>query len=167
MTGSCQAARRVLSMCTMTTILWLAMLLLGANTFAQSTSITVNAFLSQDKATAGQPVRATVVLDLPAPWHVNANPASSLEFIPTTLTFEPNPTAAFGKIIYPPGKSVTVPWNDTPVSLYSGKTIFTVDVTVSGPTTLTGVLRYSEAMASIASIEGSPRTDTALYWRPV
>ena len=110
------------------------MLLFGANTFAQETGITVNAVLSRDKV--------AIVLNLPAPWHVNANPASSPDFIPTTLTFEPNPAATFGKIIYPPGQTVTLPWSDAPVSLYSGKTIIFADVTVTADTTLTGTLKY-------------------------
>ena len=118
----------------MTAILWLTMLLFGANTFAQETGITVNAVLSRDKV--------AIVLNLPAPWHVNANPASSPDFIPTTLTFEPNPAATFGKIIYPPGQTVTLPWSDAPVSLYSGKTIIFADVTVTADTTLTGTLKY-------------------------
>ena len=118
----------------MTAILWLAMLLLGTNTFAQETGITVNAVFSRGKI--------AVVLDLPAPWHVNANPASAPEFIPTTLTFAPNPSATFGRISYPPGKTVNVPWADTPVSLYSGQTIIFADVTVTGSTTLTGALKY-------------------------
>ena len=59
----------------MTAILWLTMLLFGANTFAQETGITVNAVLSRDKV--------AVVLDLPTPWHVNANPSSSPDFIRT------------------------------------------------------------------------------------
>ena len=110
------------------------MLLFGANAFAQETGITVNAVLSRDKV--------AVVLDLPTPWHVNANPSSSPDFIPTTLTFEPNPNATFGKIIYPPGQTVTLPWSDAPVSLYSGKTIIFADVTVTADTTLTGTLKY-------------------------
>ena len=126
----------------MTVIYWLALLLLGANTFAQETGITVNAFLARDKVAAGQPFRVAVVLNLPAPWHVNANPASADDYIPTTLTFAPNPVATFGKISYPPGHTATVPWADAPVSLYSGKTIIFADVTVSSNSTLTGALKY-------------------------
>jgi len=116
----------------MAKIFWLTMLLLGANTFAQETSITVQTYFSDNKI--------AIVLNLPAPWHVNANPASAPEFIPTTLTFDPNPAATVGKVSYPPGKTTTVPWSDTPVSLYSGKTIISVNVT--GTTTLTGTLKY-------------------------
>ena len=118
----------------MTAIRWLTLLLLGATTFAQETGITVNAVMSRDKV--------AVILDLPAPWHANANPASSPDFIPTTLTFAPNPNATFGKISYPTGQTVTVPWSDTPVSLYSGKTIIFADVTITADTTLTGTLKY-------------------------
>ena len=126
----------------MTALLWLAMLLLGANTFAQGPDITVNAYLSHDKVSSGQPVRVAVVLDAPAPWHVNANPAAAPEFIPTTLTFDPNPAVTFGPIRYPSGQQANVPWAETPVRLYSGPTIIFADVTVTRATTLTGTLKY-------------------------
>jgi len=126
----------------MTAILWLAMLLLGANTFAQESGITVHASLARDAVASGSAFRVTVALDLPAPWHVNANPAASPDFIPTTLTWAPNPSVRSVKIIYPRGQTVTVPWADAPVSLYSGKTIIVADVTITSNTTLTGVLKY-------------------------
>ena len=126
----------------MTAILWLAMLLLGANTFAQEPGITVQASLARDATAPGSTFRVSVALDLPSPWHVNANPAASPDFIPTTLTWAPNPSVRSVKIIYPRGQLVAVPWADAPVSLYSGKTIIAAVVTIISNTTLTGVLKY-------------------------
>ena len=122
--------------------LWLAILLLGMTPLAQAEAIAVRGYLSRDKVATGQVFRVAVVLDLPAPWHVNANPASSPESIPTTLTFEPNPHATVGPVMYPRGKVSSVPWADEPVALYSGSTIILADVTVTGPTTLVAVLKY-------------------------
>ena len=122
--------------------LWLAILLLGMTPLAQAEAIAVRGYLSRDKVATGQVFRVAVVLDLPAPWHVNANPASSPESIPTTLTFEPNPHATVGPVMYPRGKVSSVPWADEPVALYSGPTIILADVTVTGPTTLVAVLKY-------------------------
>ena len=125
----------------MMAILWLALLLFGANTFAQEPGITVQATLAPS-ATTGSAFRVTVVLDLPAPWHVNANPAAAADFIPTTLSWVPNPAVHSVKIIYPRGQTVSVPWADTPVSLYSGKTLIFADIAIISNTTLTGVLKY-------------------------
>ena len=126
----------------MRAIFWLAMLLLGANTFAREPGITVHASLARDATISGSAFRVTVALDLPAPWHVNANPAASPDFIPTTLTWAPNPSVRSVKIIYPRGQTITVPWADTPVSLYSGKISIFSDVTITSNTTLAGVLKY-------------------------
>ena len=123
-------------------ILWLAMLLVGMIPLAQAEEIAVRGYLSHDKVATGQVFRVAVVLDVPAPWHINANPASSPEFIPTTLTFEPNSVATVGLVTYPSGKLSPVPWADDPVALYSGPTIILADVTVTGPTTLVGLLKY-------------------------
>ena len=115
----------------MPVILGILLMLLSANAFAQATGITVQAFSSRGKI--------AVVLDIPEPWHVNANPASSPDFIPTTVTFD---SKLVSKITYPAGKHVKVPWSDAPVNLYSGQTIIFADVTVASNITVTGTVRY-------------------------
>ena len=113
----------------MPAILGILLTLLCANLFAQEPEITVQASYSNNQI--------VIVLDIPAPWHVNAHVVSSPEFIPTTVTFD---SKLVGEITYPAGQTVSVPWSDMPVRLYSGKTIIFVNAT--GKTTLTGTLRY-------------------------
>lgn len=94
--------------------LWLALVV-----SASAQDIQVRSFLSQDKLAPGQAFRIAVVLELPPPWHCNANPASTPDFIPTTLSFTANEAVTIGKITYPPGQTVKVSWADNPVALYA------------------------------------------------
>ncbi|MCG3150119.1 MAG: Thiol:disulfide interchange protein DsbD [Verrucomicrobiae bacterium] len=121
--------------------LWLALV---ASVTAQD--IRVTGHLSHDKLSPGQSFRIAVVLELPEPWHCNANPASEEDFIPTTLSFAANKDVSFGKIRYPVGKTVKVSWAEKPVALYSGKVIIFADAQLAanatGPVTIEGTLRY-------------------------
>jgi thiol:disulfide interchange protein DsbD len=125
-------------------LLWLGLGLASGQ--AQQSGVSVNAFLSQDKLTIGQTFRIAVVMDLPEPWHANANPPSSPDFIPTSLTFAPSDAVTFGKIEYPAGKSKTVTWADNPVLLYSGHVVIFTDGKVTaqapGPFILQATVRY-------------------------
>ena len=109
--------------------------------------ISVQTFLSADKLAPGAAFRVAVVIDLADPWHINANPPSLPELIPTTLTFEPSDTVQFGAITYPKGKTETVSWAEQPVALYTGRVIILAAGKVGasaplGPVTLRGSLRY-------------------------
>jgi thiol:disulfide interchange protein DsbD len=124
-------------------LLWLAF---AVPVWAQEPGIIVRALLSQDRLAAGQAFQVAVVLELTAPWHVNANPPSSPEFIPTQVTFASVPGITLGAPRYPAGKTETVSWNDTPVALYSGKVVILADAKVAGdsrgPVTIKGQVRY-------------------------
>jgi thioredoxin:protein disulfide reductase len=74
--------------------------------------------LSTNHLVAGQKFQASVVLNIPSPWHINANPAGQ-DLIPTELTLP----APMTRVVYPTGKQVTVSWADTPVPLYEGRTV--------------------------------------------
>ena len=115
----------------MPVILGILLMLLSANAFAQATGITVQAFSSRGKI--------AVVLDIPEPWHVNANPPTCPDFIPMTVMFD---SKLVSKITYPAGKRVKVPWSDVPMNLYSGRTIIFADVTGASNITATGTVRY-------------------------
>jgi thiol:disulfide interchange protein DsbD len=125
---------------------WLVLLGLLAFTpaRAQDAGITVTGLLSHDKVAPGQAFRLAVVLNLPAPWHCNANPASQPEFIPTTVSFNATPSVTIGKITYPAGQVEKVSWSDTPVALYSGKVAIIAEgkLTGTGPVTITGTVKY-------------------------
>jgi thiol:disulfide interchange protein DsbD len=107
----------------------------------------VRTLLSVDKLQPGAAFRVAVVLDLAAPWHINANPPSLPDLIPTTLTFEPVKAVQFGAIVYPKGKTETVTWAEEPVALYTGHVVIFAEGNVAdnaplGPLTLKGTLRY-------------------------
>lgn len=61
--------------------------------------------------------KVTVTLQIDPGYHINANPASDKDYIPTTLTFDgPQPT----QIIYPPRISFQPKFSDTPIDVYQG-----------------------------------------------
>jgi len=103
--------------------------------------------LSVDKLNAGCTFKFAVVVNVAPSWHVNANPASEPDLIPTTLTLNPPSTVVIDRIVYPKGKKTTVSWADQSVALYTGRVIIFVEAHVrpdATPTKLTlkGSLGY-------------------------
>jgi thioredoxin:protein disulfide reductase len=114
---------------------------------AQQANFKVDTLLSVDKLPPNAHFRLAVVIDVGAPWHINANPASAEGLIPTTLTLQPPPSVVIDRIVYPKGVTTKVAWNDEPVALYTGRTIVFAEGHVSvdakpGPVRLEGTLRY-------------------------
>jgi thiol:disulfide interchange protein DsbD len=96
--------------------------------------------LSTNKIVAGERFQVSVVLNIPAPWHINANPAGE-DLIPTELTL-PAPVT---RVVYPKAKEVTVEWSETPVPLYEGRTVLAVEGVApknAGKIKVTGQLRF-------------------------
>jgi thiol:disulfide interchange protein DsbD len=114
---------------------------------AHADEVTATAYLSHDRLAPGQPFRVAVVVEIAKPWHVNANPASLPELIPTRLTFAETPGIEWGAVTYPPGKPAVVVWASKPVALYDGRITLHVAGRVTpdaavGPRELTGTLTY-------------------------
>jgi thiol:disulfide interchange protein DsbD len=125
----------------------LAALLVALACEAQQADFKVDSFLSVDKLVPNSSFRLAVVIDVAAPWHVNANPANAEGLIPTTLTLQPPPSIILDRIVYPKGVITKVAWADEPVALYTGRTILFAEGHVSGdakagPVKLEGSLRY-------------------------
>jgi thiol:disulfide interchange protein DsbD len=116
-----------------------------AQTAADAKNITAQAYLSLDKLTPGARFQLAVVLQVNAPWHVNANPASGEGFIPTTLTLQPPPSTVIDRAVYPKGKKTTVSWADQPVDLYAGRTVILVEAHVR-PDAATGSLNLEASL---------------------
>lgn len=118
-------------------------LLVAASAHAQmDDGVQVNALLSHDRLAPGQNFRIAVVVDLAAPWHINANPAGE-GLVPTEVKWDGDITG----ITYPPGQQTKVEWADAPVPLYEGRVVIFADGRLSagatrGPFKLTGTLRY-------------------------
>lgn len=126
---------------------WILLAGLAGAGAARAEEVTATAYLSHDRLAPGLEFRVAVVVDIAEPWHVNANPASLPELIPTRLTFEGAPGIEFGKVTYPVGKPAIVAWASNPVALYSGTTTILIEGRVKpdapvGPVELTGVLTY-------------------------
>ncbi len=113
----------------------------------QQANFNIETLLSVDKLAPNARFRLAVVIDVAAPWHINANPVSAEGLIPTTLTLQPPSSIVIDRIMYPKGAITKVAWNDEPVALYTGKTIVFAEGHVSGdaktgPVKIEGTLRY-------------------------
>jgi thiol:disulfide interchange protein DsbD len=109
--------------------------------------ITVEASSATEKLAPGSRFQVSVTITIPAPWHINANPAGDEALIPTTLQWQTPPGITIDQIKYPAGKQTKVDWSDKPIGLYDGRvrilTEASIDPTTpAGPIKLTGKLRY-------------------------
>jgi thiol:disulfide interchange protein DsbD len=96
--------------------------------------------LSTNPIAAGAKFQISVAVTIPAPWHINANPAGE-DLIPTELAM-PAPVT---RVVYPKGKAVSVSWADGPVPLYEGRTVLVAEGIApgkAGPMRLAGELRF-------------------------
>ncbi|HUK82524.1 MAG TPA: cytochrome c biogenesis protein CcdA [Verrucomicrobiae bacterium] len=121
---------------------------------ADTPKITLAPRVSVNQLSPGASFQIAVVVELGEPWHVNANPASAPEFIPTVLTFEPSDTVTIDNIVYPKGKATSVSWADEPVALYTGRIVIIADGRVHqnaplGPVRIVGSLRYQACDDSV------------------
>jgi thiol:disulfide interchange protein DsbD len=131
--------------------LWLAA---GAAMAQPAPKISIEPLLSLDKLSPGTRFQIAVVVELGEPWHVNANPASAPEFIPTVLTFDPSEAVTIDSITYPKGKSTNVAWADQPVALYAGRVVIFANGRVRdnappGSLRIAGSLRYQACNDSV------------------
>jgi thioredoxin:protein disulfide reductase len=93
--------------------------------------IKLDGVASVDRAAAGSKFEAAVVMDIPAPFHVNAHKPSEDYLRPTTLTLQPTPGLAFGPVVYPPPQSVTLSFSPKPLLVHEGRLVLRVPVTVA------------------------------------
>src|SRR5260370_28476105 len=93
--------------------------------------IKLDGVASVDRAAAGSKFEAAVVMDIPAPFHVNAHKPSEDYLRPTTLTLQPTPGLTFGPVVYPPPQSVTLPFSPKPLLVHEGRLVLRVSVTVA------------------------------------
>jgi hypothetical protein len=95
---------------------------------------------------AGEASEATIKLKIAPPFHVNANPPSEKNLIPTELEFAAQNGISLEKAIYPPGELKKFAFSEKPLAVYEGeieirlllKTIAAAD----GVQTLNGTLRF-------------------------
>jgi thiol:disulfide interchange protein DsbD len=110
-------------------------------------NVSVAGRLSLNQLSPGTSFQVAVVLEMKAPWHVNAHEVGSKMQIPTVLTWTPIEGIDFGPVAYPPGKMVSVGWSETPLSLYEGRVVLVTRGQVredvnAGPLEIKGTVRY-------------------------
>jgi thiol:disulfide interchange protein DsbD len=100
-----------------------------------------------DRAAAGSKFEVAVVMEIPAPLHVNAHKPNEEWLRPTTLTLKPSPGLTFGPVRYPEPEAKTFEFSKKPLLVYEGKLVLRAPVTVAasakpGPVVLNADLEY-------------------------
>jgi DsbC/DsbD-like thiol-disulfide interchange protein len=94
-------------------------------------NIDIKGSYAGDKVSRGRLVRATIVMDIPGGYHVNANKPLGKYAIPTTIKIEAPQGVVLGPITYPRAlvrklKAV----NNESLAVYEGRAIFRFNVTI-------------------------------------
>src|SRR5438105_5617586 len=102
---------------------------------------------SVDRAAAGSKFEAAVVMEIPAPFHVNAHKPSEDYLRPTTLTLQRTPGLTFGAVNYPTPESKQFSFSKKPLLVHEGRLVLRVPVTVArtakpGPVAIKGSVEY-------------------------
>lgn len=110
-------------------------------------NITVTAALSSGKVQRGRTVQATVVMDIPSGFHVNANRPLEKFLIATELKIDSPKGVRVGAVSYPRAVLRNFKFSKNRVSVYEGRATMKFNVTVpahfpSGPAELKAHLRY-------------------------
>lgn len=96
---------------------------------------------------AGTSSEAVLKLKIQPPFHVNANPPSENNLIPTTIEFESKNGLTFEKPNYPAGESKKFEFSEKPLAVYEGEIEIKLPVkadakAAKGEQTVSGRLRF-------------------------
>jgi DsbC/DsbD-like thiol-disulfide interchange protein len=96
---------------------------------------------------AGDSGEAVLKLKIQQPFHVNANPPSENNLIPTTIEFESKNGLTFEKPNYPPGEAKKFQFSEKPLAVYEGEVEIKLPVkadakAAKGEQTVNGKLRF-------------------------
>ena len=111
-------------------------------------NIGVRGYYSSDKAQRGRTVRAAIVIEIPAGYHVNSNRPLNKYSIPTALKIEAPRGVTVGPVSYPRAIVRKLKaTNNEPLAVYEGRAILRFNVTVpanyqGGEVVLKAKLRY-------------------------
>ncbi|CAN5788643.1 hypothetical protein BH18ACI4_BH18ACI4_15020 [soil metagenome] len=110
-------------------------------------NIGVSGALSVDKMQPGRPVRAVVVMDIPAGFHVHSNRPLEKFLIATQLHVEAPKGVRVGPVVYPRAVLRNLKFSKSKVAVYEGRTTMRFKVTIptdfgSDSTELKARLRY-------------------------
>lgn len=83
--------------------------------------ISVSGSFASKKAQRGRNLQATVMLDIPKGYHVNANRTLSKYLVPTTLKVEVGDNVKVGSISYPKAITRTFSFSEEKLAVYEGR----------------------------------------------
>jgi DsbC/DsbD-like thiol-disulfide interchange protein len=103
--------------------------------------------LDRDGAHAGSSVKAAVVAEVAAGYHINDHVPSLDYLIPTELKLQAQEPLSLGSVSYPKGSPEKFSFLDAPISVYQGKLLVGATLKVAagakpGAYTLKGTLNY-------------------------
>lgn len=104
-------------------------LVFGAAYQVSAQNINIGGEVGNGRLEKGKTAVVSIVLDIPGNLHTNSNKPSKRELIPTRLKIS-GTGLKFGAVNYPPGKVKTFSFSNTPLSVYEGRTVLRVNVTV-------------------------------------
>lgn len=101
----------------------------GSVSEVSAQNINISGEVGNGRLEKGKTAVVSIVLDIPGDLHVNSNKPSKRELIPTRLRIS-GAGLTFGAVNYPRGKVKTFSFSNTPLSIYEGRTVLRVNVTV-------------------------------------
>jgi len=122
-------------------------LLSGCLAWGANPVVAIQAVPPAEPLRAGKTGTVTVVLTIPAPYHINSNRPLEDYLISTQVEFEAQPHVIIGEAVFPPAPVKQLPVSDSPMSVYEGEVHITADVTpdmslAGSEITLRGRVRY-------------------------
>jgi thiol:disulfide interchange protein DsbD len=112
---------------------------------AARTSADVSAVLSTTALRPGDSAMMAVVINVHPGLHAQSHKPLDPNLIPLVVKLDPNPSATFGEIAYPPGQTTVYPQLGA-VNVYTNRVVVFVPLSVAkdaavGPTTISGSVR--------------------------
>lgn len=101
----------------------------GALSEISAQNISISGEVGTGRLEKGKSAVVSIILDIPGELHINSNKPSKAELIPTRLRIS-GAGLKFGAINYPRGKVKKFNFSNTPLSVYDGRTVLRVNVTV-------------------------------------
>ncbi len=128
-------------------LLGLAGLLLVCTQALAQEKVPVSAALDASALQPGKPARLAVVLDIPKGFHAQSHAPLADNLIATDVKLDAQPGLTFGPAVFPAAHILHYEALGGDVSVYSGKTIIVVPVTVAadrvvGPVEIAGSVRF-------------------------
>lgn len=123
-------------------------------TFQSAPNISVNGYLSADKAQRGRVIQGAIVMDIPGGYHVNSNRPREKFLVATQLSVETPQGIKASPVAFPRALLKTFQFSKEKLSVYEGRVILRFSVNVpadfnSGSIQLKAKLRYQSCSDSL------------------